>query len=161
MALIDMETVPVRTTSIYPAPFDGWMTGRRSLQLGRAGGLTQFGVNITILPPGARSSLRHWHLNEDEFVMVLEGELTLVTDAGEHLMRAGDCAAFPAGQPEGHTLVNRSAAEGRFLVVGTRAPHEVCTYTDVDLKVEMQGGEARFSRRDGTPYIPPQEEETA
>ncbi len=158
MPLIDMETVPVRTTSIYPAPYDGWMAGRRSLQLGRAGGLTQFGVNITVLQPGGRSSLRHWHLNEDEFLMVLEGELTLVTDSGEHAMRAGDCAAFPAGRPEGHTMVNRSTAEGRFLVVGTKAPHEVCTYTDVDLKIEMADGGVVVTRRDGSPYTPPQEE---
>ena len=116
-----------------------------------AGGLTQFGVNITILDPGARSSLRHWHLNEDEFVMVLDGELTLVTDSGEHLMRPGDCAAFPAGVAEGHTMVNRSDAEGRFLVVGSRAPHEVCTYTDVDLRLEMSKGRVHFTRRDGSP----------
>ena len=151
MGLIDRDTVPERTGSIYPAPFDGWMTGRRTQMLGRAGGLTQFGVNITILDPGARSSLRHWHLNEDEFLMVLQGELTLVTDSGEHLMRPGDCAAFPAGVAEGHTMVNRSDTEGRFLVVGSRAPHEVCTYTDVDLKVETKEGKARFTRRDGSP----------
>ena len=151
MALIDMDDVPVKTGSIYPAPYDGWMAGRRTLQLGRAGGLTQFGVNITILPPGGRSSLRHWHLNEDEFVMVLEGALVLVTDDGEHPMGPGDCAAFPAGRPVGHTMVNRSDAEARFLVVGSRAPREVCTYTDVDLRVEMAGGAARFTRRDGSP----------
>ena len=151
MPPIDPATVPVKTGSIYPPPFDGWMAGRRTLQLGRAGGLTQFGVNITILPPGGRSSLRHWHLHEDEFVMILDGTLTLVTDDGEHAMGPGDCAAFPAGDPVGHTMVNRSDAEARFLVVGSRAPHEVCTYTDVDLRVEMTGGTARFTRRDGSP----------
>jgi len=151
MGLIDLAKVPVSTRSSYPAPYDGWMEGRKTLQLGRAGGLTQFGVNITILPPGGRSSLRHWHLNEDEFLMVLEGELTLVTDSGEHLMRPGDCAAFPAGVSEGHTMANRSDAEGRFLVVGSRAPHEVCTYTDVDLKVETKQGRPHFTRRDGSP----------
>jgi uncharacterized cupin superfamily protein len=158
MALIDMEKVPVWTGSSYPPPYDGWMAGRRTLPVGRAGGLTQFGVNITILPPGGRSSLRHWHLNEDEFVMVLQGALTLVTDTAEHPMGPGDCAAFPAGVAEGHTMVNRSDVEGRFLVVGTRAQHEVCTYTDVDLKVEVAGDTRRFARRDGSPYIPPTEE---
>ena len=151
MPVIDLATIPARTASIYPPPYDAWMAGRRTLLLGRAGGLTQFGVNITILEPGARSSLRHWHLNEDEFVMVLEGTLTLVTDSGEHPMHPGDCAAFPAGVAEGHTMINRSDAEGRFLVVGSRAPHEVCTYTDVDLRVEMADGRAHFTRRDGSP----------
>ncbi len=154
MPLIDIDAVPEKTGSIYPAPYDGWMAGRRSLRLGQAGGLTQFGVNITILAPGARSSLRHWHLNEDEFVMVLAGALTLVTDTAEHAMGPGDCAAFPAGEAVGHTLVNRSDAEARFLVVGSRAAHEVCTYTDVDLRVEMRDGAARFTRRDGAPLPP-------
>ncbi len=157
MAVIDLTRVEAKTSSIYPAPYDSWMEGRRTLLLGRAGGLTQFSVNVTILRPGARSSLRHWHLNEDEFVMVLDGELTLVMDSGEHVMRAGDCAAFPAGVADGHTFVNRSAAEGRFLVVGSKAGQEVCTYTDVDLKVEIAGGTARFTRRDGTPYSPQEE----
>lgn len=157
MGVIDPSVVEAKTASIYPPPYDAWMAGRRTLLLGRAGGLTQFGVNVTILPPGARSSLRHWHRNEDEFVMVLDGDLTLVMDSGERVLRAGDCAAFPAGVADGHCLVNRSGAEGRFLVVGSRAPQEVCTYTDVDLKVEMSGGSARFTRRDGSPYIPHQE----
>ena len=157
MPLIDMDAVPEKTGSIYPAPWDGWMAGRRTRLVGRAGGLTQFGVNITVLPPGARSSLRHWHLNEDEFVMVLDGTLTLVTDGAEHAMGPGDCAAFPAGLAEGHTMVNRADVEGRFLVVGSRAAHEVCTYTDVDLRVELRDGTARFTRRDGTP-LPPEED---
>lgn len=156
MGVIDMDAVPVSTRSGYPAPYDGWMEGRRTLQLGRAGGLTQFGVNVTILPPGARSSLRHWHSDEDEFVMVLAGELTLVMDSGEHLLRAGDCAAFPAGVADGHTMVNRGPAEGRFLVVGTRAAHDICTYTDVDLRLERGAGAPRFTLRDGSPL--PQEE---
>ena len=159
MPLIDLDAVPETTASIYPAPWNGWMAGRRTKRLGHAGGLTQFGVNITTLAPGARSSLRHWHLHEDEFVMVLDGALTLVTDAGEHPMVPGDCAAFPAGAAVGHTMVNRSEAEARFLVVGSRAPAEVCTYTDVDLRVEMRCGEARFTRRDGSP-LPPEEDRT-
>ena len=158
MPLIDPATAPEKTASIYPPPWDSWMAGRRTLMLGRAGGLTQFGVNITILPPGGRSSLRHWHLNEDEFVMVLQGSLTLVTDTGEHPMNPGDCAAFPAGEAIGHTMLNSSDSEARFLVVGSRAAREVCTYTDVDLRVEMAPDQPpRFTRRDGSPLPPPED----
>ena len=155
MPKIDLATVPVRTGSIYPEPYATQMQGRSSLRLGQAGGLTQFGANLVILAPGARSSLRHWHRHEDEFVMVTQGECVLVQDAGETVMRAGDCAAFPAGDPDGHCLVNRSKAESRFLVVGTRAPSEVATYSDVDMMVVVEGGDARFTYKDGTPWAGP------
>ncbi len=155
MPKIDLATVPVRTGSIYPEPYAAQMRGRSSLRLGQAGGLTQFGANLVILAPGARSSLRHWHRHEDEFVMVTQGECVLVQDAGETVMRPGDCAAFPAGDPDGHCLVNRSKAEARFLVVGTRAPSEVVTYSDVDMMVVMEGGDARFTYKDGTPWAGP------
>jgi uncharacterized cupin superfamily protein len=155
MPKIDLAKVPVKTGSIYPEPYAAQMQGRSSLRLGQAGGLTQFGVNLVILAPGARSSLRHWHRHEDEFVMVTQGECVLVQDAGETLMQAGDCAAFPAGDPDGHCLVNRSKAEARFLVVGTRAPSEVVTYSDVDMMVVMEGGDARFTYKDGTPWAGP------
>jgi uncharacterized cupin superfamily protein len=151
MGVIDMTTVPVKTGSIYPAPFAAMMAGRSSLRLGDAGGLTQFGVNLVTLEPGALSSLRHWHAAEDEFVMVTEGECTLVMDAGETVMRPGDCAAFPAGVADGHHFVNRSAHPARFLVVGTRAAREVATYSDVDLMVTLEGGRATFTRKDGSP----------
>ncbi len=155
MPKIDLATVPVKTGSIYPEPYASQMQGRSSLRLGQAGGLTQFGANLVILAPGARSSLRHWHRHEDEFVMVTKGECVLVQDAGETLMQEGDCAAFLAGDPDGHCLVNRSKAEARFLVVGTKAPTEVATYSDVDLRVEMEGGNARFTYKDGTPWAGP------
>lgn len=155
MPKIDLATVPVRTGSIYPEPYAAQMRGRSSLRLGQAGGLTQFGANLVILAPGARSSLRHWHRHEDEFVMVTQGECVLVQDAGETVMRAGDCAAFRAGDPDGHCLVNRSKAEARFLVVGTRAPSEVVTYSDVDMMVVVEGGDARFTYKDGTPWAGP------
>ncbi|MCE2737275.1 MAG: cupin domain-containing protein [Rhodobacter sp.] len=155
MPKIDLATVPVRTGSIYPEPCAAQMRGRSSLRLGQAGGLTQFGANLVILAPGARSSLRHWHRHEDEFVMVTQGECVLVQDAGETVMRAGDCAAFRAGDPDGHCFVNRSKAEARFLVVGTRAPSEVVTYSDVDMMVVMEGGDARFTYKDGTPWAGP------
>ena len=87
--------------------------------------------------------------------MVTQGECVLVQDAGETVMRPGDCAAFPAGDRDGHCFVNRSKAEARFLVVGTRAASEVATYSDVDMMVEMEGGSARFTYKDGTPWDGP------
>ena len=155
MPVIDPARVPVKTGSIYPEPYASMMQGRSSLRLGDAGGLTQFGVNLVTLQPGALSSLRHWHLNEDEFVLVTEGECTLVQDAGETVLRPGDCAAFPAGDPDGHHFVNRSDQIARFLVVGTNAPHEVATYSDHDLRVEVSGGQARFTYKDGTDWTGP------
>ena len=155
MPKIDLAKVPVKTGSIYPEPYAAQMQGRSSLRLGQAGGLTQFGANLVILAPGARSSLRHWHRNEDEFVMVTEGECVLMQDAAETLMLPGDCAAFPAGDPDGHCFINRSSAEACFLVVGTKAPSEVATYSDVDMVVVMEGGSARFTYKDGTPWDGP------
>ncbi|MFN3577431.1 MAG: cupin domain-containing protein [Tabrizicola sp.] len=155
MPVIDLAKVPVRTGSIYPEPYASMMKGRSSLRLGDAGGLTQFGVNLVTLEPGALSSLRHWHLNEDEFVMVTEGECTLVQDAGETVMRPGDCAAFPAGSTDGHHFINRTGQVARFLVVGTRAAREVATYSDVDLRVEIEGGKARFTYKDGSDWTGP------
>lgn len=152
MPKIDMTKVPVKTGSIYPEPYAAMMAGRSSLRLGEAGGLTQFGANLVTLAPGAMSSLRHWHAQEDEFVMVTEGECILVEDAGETVMRAGDCAAFPAGRPDGHHFVNRSALPARFLVIGTRAAREVASYSDVDLRVEIEGGRARFTYGDGSDF---------
>ncbi|HMO06491.1 MAG TPA: cupin domain-containing protein [Paracoccaceae bacterium] len=155
MPVIDPAKVPVRTGSIYPAPYAAMMAGRSSLRLGDAAGLTQFGVNLVTLEPGALSSLRHWHLHEDEFVMVTDGECTLIDDDGEHVMRPGDCAAFPAGDANGHHFVNRTGAPARFLVVGTKAPHEVATYSDHDLMVTIEGAQAAFTRKDGTPHEEP------
>ena len=155
MPIIDKTKVPVKTGSIYPAPYAAMMAGRSSLRLGEAGGLTQFGVNLVTLQPGALSSLRHWHMAEDEFVMVTAGECVLVQDAGEVVMRAGDCAAFPANVPDGHHFINRSPAPVSFLVVGSKARREVATYSDVDLRVEMAEGKARFTYKDGSDWVGP------
>jgi uncharacterized cupin superfamily protein len=151
MGVIDQSRAPVKTGSIYPEPWAAMMAGRSSVRLGEAGGLTQYGVNLVRLEPGALSSLRHWHEQEDEFVWIVSGELTLVQDAGETVMRPGDCAAFPAGVPDGHHFVNRTAEPASFLVVGTKAPVEVAHYADEDLKVRVADGRAEFTRRDGTP----------
>ena len=155
MPVIDKSKCPVKTGSIYPEPYASQMAGRSSLRLGDAGGLTQFGANEVILQPGAMSSLRHWHEREDEFVVILSGECTLVQDEGETVMRPGDCAAFPAGDTNGHHFINRSGAEARFLVVGSRAPREVAHYSDVDFRIEMEGGKARFTYRDGSDWTGP------
>jgi uncharacterized cupin superfamily protein len=155
---IDLAKVPVRTSTIYPPPYDAEVAGRSSLRLGDAGGLTQFGVNLVILQPGAKSSMRHWHLHEDEFVMMTEGTCIMLTDAGETPMHPGDCAAFPAGVPDGHCFENRSGQVAKFLVIGTRAPHEVATYSDIDLMVQVSPGEkgrADFTYKDGTPWKGP------
>ena len=155
MPLIDQSKLTPRTGSIYPSPYAGMMAGRSSLRLGEAGGLTQFGANLVTLQPGALSSLRHWHRHEDEFVMVTEGECVLVQDAGEVVMRAGDCAAFPAGNPDGHHFINRSGALAKFLVVGTKAAAEVASYCDHDFVVHQGGGTSRFTYRDGSDWDGP------
>ena len=155
MPKLDLAKVPVKSGTIYPAPYAAEVAGRSSLRLGDAGGLTQFGVNIVILAPGAKSSLRHWHLHEDEFVMVTQGACTMMQDAGPTIMQVGDCAAFPAGVPDGHCFVNHTDTEARFLVVGTKAPAEVATYSDVDFMAHLGGGAARFTYKDGTDWLGP------
>ena len=155
MPKLDLPRIPVRTGTIYRPPYDAYVAGRSSQRLGEAGGLTQFGANLVTLQPGAKSSLRHWHLHEDEFVMVTKGECTLVQDGGPVLMQTGDCAAFPAGDPDGHQFINHTNAIAEFLVIGTRAPFEVATYSDVDLRVELTPGEhgtARFTYKDGNDW---------
>lgn len=155
MPIIDQSNLPVRTGSIYPEPYAAMVAGRSSIRLGDAGGLTQIGANLVTLQPGALSSLRHWHLNEDEFVMVTEGECTLVQNAGPTVMQTGDCAAFPAGDPDGHHFINHTDRVARFLVIGTRAKTEVATYSDVDFRVEQGGGTNTFTYRNGTPWAGP------
>lgn len=113
-------------------PVDGSSDPHRTLWISEAGGLTQFGAFVEILPPGSRSSLKHWHSAEDEMVYVLEGEVTLLEGETETILRAGDAATFRAGEPVGHCLENRSAAVTRCLVVGTRAPVDEITYPDHD-----------------------------
>jgi uncharacterized cupin superfamily protein len=157
MPKIDINAAPLKTGSIYPEPYASQMAGRASRRLGQAAGLTQFGVNIVYLEPGAPASLRHWHLQEDEFAMVLTGELVLVEDDGETVMRPGDCAAWKAGVPNAHRFVNRTQTTASFLVVGSKAPEEVATYGDVDMQVHIAGGEARFTYHDGSEWSGPRD----
>lgn len=155
MPKIDLAKVPVKTGSIYPAPYAELMAGRSSLRLGDAGGLAQFGVNLVTLEPGALASLRHWHLKEDEFAIVLEGDLTLIEDGGETAMHPGDCAAWKAGVANGHHFVNRSDRPARFLVIGSKIADEIASYSDVDMKVHMNAGKPRFTYRDDTEWMGP------
>jgi uncharacterized cupin superfamily protein len=150
MSRLDLSIIPVLTGTGYPEAFAEAVSGRSRQALGDAGGITQFGVNLVELQPGAASSQRHWHSHEDEFVMVVSGELTLITDEGETLMRAGDCAAFPAGRPNGHHLVNRGWGIALFLAVGSRIENDKASYPDIDLLHD--GATDSYTRRDGTPY---------
>lgn len=150
MPKIDLSAVPVRKGSGYPAPFDQPCAGRTRRRLGDAGGLTDFGINLMTLPPGGWSSQRHWHSHEDEFVTVLEGELTLVEDGGETLLKAGDCATFAKNSGNGHHLINRSSTTVLYLEVGSRNPDDVITCSDIDMMSPSSDG--RFLHKDGRPY---------
>jgi uncharacterized cupin superfamily protein len=130
MPKIEIAAAPSQKGSNYPPPYDAPFREQVRRRLGDAGALTQFGVNLLILPPGVWGSHRHWHSHEDEFVWVLEGEVVLVTDAGAETLRAGDCAAFPAGVPNGHQLKNLSDHEARVLEIGTRNPDDLTEYPD-------------------------------
>jgi uncharacterized cupin superfamily protein len=134
--------------TLYPSPYDVPCRPRERTKLGDAAGLSQFGVNLLRLPPGAWSSQRHWHTREDEFVYVLSGEVVLVTDGGEEVLRAADAAGFPAGDTNGHCLQNRSNADALVLEIGTRVPGETAYYSDIDMVARSDG----YTHRDGTPY---------
>jgi uncharacterized cupin superfamily protein len=131
-------------------PYDAACALRARQKLGDAASLSDFGVNLLRLPPGTWSSQRHWHSHEDEFVFVLEGELALVTNAGEEILRAGDCAGFKAGVNDGHHLQNRSDRDALVLEVGSRKEADDETdYSDIDMRAPKTGG---YVRRDGSPY---------
>ena len=154
MPKLDLTKVPVREGSSYPAPFAAPCRERSVQKVGDAGGLTQFGASIVRVPPGSWSSQRHWHSHEDELVYVIAGELVLVTDAGETILRAGDVATFPAGVRDGHHLQNRAAAAAVFLVVGTRDDEDWGEYPDIDLAFTRgrYTGQGRYTHKDGTAY---------
>jgi uncharacterized cupin superfamily protein len=152
-AAIDPMTLTSRTGSGYPEPFAAICKDREKRALGNAFGLDQFGVNLTRLGPGAASAQRHWHSHEDELVYVLEGEVVLVSDAGEQVMTAGMCAGFKAGVPDGHQIVNRSDRDAVFLEIGTRATEGGADYPDIDMIVRRSDdGKWRYLHKDGTPY---------
>jgi len=149
---IDAAGVEAIVGTLYPSPYDEPCRARERRRLGDAAGLTQYGVNLLRLPPGAWSSQRHWHTKQDEFIYVLKGEVTLVTDAGAEVLRVGDCAGFTAGDTNGHCLQNRSAADAEVLEVGTRLADDAAYYSDIDMVAPAGGKPAAYTRRDGTPY---------
>lgn len=154
MPVIDRSKVPEQVGSRYPSPHDAPCRERRVRRLGEAGGLRRLGVSECLLPPGAWSSQRHWHAEEDEFLWVLEGEVVLVTDEGERVLRAGDCAAFPAGERNGHCLQNRSQAPARVLAMSNRSDADWGEYPDLDLvfTAGRYSGRGGYRHKDGTPY---------
>ena len=150
---IDPETVEARTGTNYPDEFAGPVKDREKRALGDALGLGQFGVNLVRLKPGVMSSQRHWHSHEDEFVIVLEGELALVTDGGEQVLGPGMAAGFPAGSGDGHHLINRSGRDAVYLEVGARdEANDDVDYSDIDLIRRKKDGARVFFHKDGTPY---------
>jgi uncharacterized cupin superfamily protein len=147
---IDLSTAPRRDGTLYPPPFDEPCRARRRVRVGDAAGLTQFGVNLCTLPPGAWSSQRHWHTKEDELIQVVSGEVVLVTDEGEEVLRAGDWAGFKAGEANGHSFQNRSSAPVVLLEIGSRIAGDEAFYPDIDLRTVA--GRPEYAHRDGTPY---------
>ncbi len=148
----DPMQLPGRRTTIYPKPLDEGFEGRTKRALTDPLGLTQFGINLTTLEPGAQSSHRHYHMAEDEMIYMVSGEVVLVTDDGEQVLKASMAAGFPAGQKNGHHLVNRSAAPATYLEIGTRSPNEDVTYSDVDLRGEKRAFAYQFFKKNGGRY---------
>src|ERR1700749_177808 len=134
MPKIDVAAVPKRKSTGYPPEFNAPSVDRIRQRLGDAGGLKDFGVNLMHLPPGNWSSQRHWHSHEDEFVLILEGEVVLIEDDGETILRAGDCPAFPKNSGNGHHLINRSDRVAIYLEAGSRSPDDMTTCSDVDMQ---------------------------
>ena len=149
MPKLDLDSIEQTNRTGYPPPLNAPVAGRNYRKIGEALGLQDFGVSEATLKPGAWSSQRHWHEDEDELVVMIEGEAVLIEEAGETIMRAGDIAVFPKGVPNGHHLINRSAARCRFVAVG-RVARSDCHYPDVDL--HLDGASQQYVHKDGTPY---------
>jgi uncharacterized cupin superfamily protein len=152
MPKIDIAKVPVDSRTNYPEPFNRAVEGRLRRRLGNAAGLDQFGVNLTTLKPGSATALRHWHEKEDELVYILEGEVVLIEDAGETLLKRGDAAGFKADVRNGHHLVNKSKSDAVLLEIGTRSKNERAEYADIDMQVIRDESGFRYLHKDGKPY---------
>lgn len=148
----DTNAVEQRRGTIYPPALAAGFDNRIKRFMTDALGLTQFGINMTTIEPGAQSSHRHWHVKEDECVYMLSGEAWLVTETGDTLLTAGMAAGFPAGEANAHHLVNRSQAPATYLEIGTRSPDETVTYADVDLKMVKSGGPYKMMHKSGEAY---------
>lgn len=151
MPKLDVDKCPADSSTGYPPPYDKDVQGRSRKRLARQAGLTQFGVNLCTLKPGAASSHQHWHESEDEFVYVLSGEVVLREGGDEHILRAGDAAGWKAGIQVGHCLINRSVSNAVFIEVGTRALVERAHYSEIDMKAERDERGGRFMKRNGDP----------
>ncbi|HTF15109.1 MAG TPA: cupin domain-containing protein [Burkholderiales bacterium] len=149
---LDPAQVSEQSTTGYPEPYKSRVAGRHKRRLGDHAGLRNFGVNLTRLDPGAESSMRHWHTKQDEFIYVLEGEVTLVTDAGRQKLTSGMAAGFPGGKADGHQLVNETTKPVLYLEIGDRTPGDGAAYTDVDLAARLVDGKWVFTHKDGSPY---------
>jgi uncharacterized cupin superfamily protein len=152
MPKIDISAIEEASGTGYPPPFDAIVEGRSRKRLGNAGGLTQFGVNLCRLAPGAGSSQRHWHEEADELVFMLEGEAVLIENEGETVLKPGDAATFKAGVANGHHIVNRSNRDALFLEIGTRSRDGRAEYSDIDMQAVIENGVTRYLHQDGTPY---------
>jgi uncharacterized cupin superfamily protein len=154
MPKIDIDKLPAESVTNYPDPFWQPLEGRSRKRLGNAVGLSQFGVNLATLRPGAWSSQRHWHRNEDEFVYVLSGELVLCENHSETVLKAGDAAGWKADGKNGHCLINRTQRDAVYLEVGTRVVNDTVVYSDIDMRLERDKNGARYLHKDGAPYPP-------
>ncbi len=152
MPKIELESIVPNSGSSYPEPFRDLASKKSWLELGKAAGLNQFGVSLMTIESGGISSQRHWHECEDEFLLMLSGELVLVEEDGETIMHSGDMAGFKAGVANGHHMVNRSTADAKFLVVGTSATNDVCHYPEIDLRFETDENGERFVNKAGDLY---------
>ena len=153
MPKIDIDKLETNNRTGYPPHYRGVVEGRSRKRLGNAVGLTQFGVNLCTLKPGAQTSQRHWHQNEDEFVYVLSGEVVLHEDSGETVLKAGDAAGWKAGTPNGHTIINRSERDALVLEVGTRDPKsDRVEYPDIDMLFVRDGTKLSYTRKNGEPF---------
>jgi len=150
---IDPKAIAPRIgITAYPEKFRGPVLGRERRALGDVAGIKSFGVNLTTIPPGGWSAHRHWHAREDEFIFIVEGELVLITDAGEQVLGPGMAAGFAANSGDGHHLVNRSDKPATYLEVGGRDPQEVVTYPDIDMMVQPTPQGRKFTNKKGEPY---------
>lgn len=150
--IINPDRVPESYGSNYPEQFKHLVAGRSKKRLGNAASLTNFGVNLVELAPGSASALRHWHEKQDEFIYVLSGEITLITNAGEEILTSGMAAGFAAGVANGHCLINRSSNRATYLEIGDRTPNEKVSYPDDDLVAEYSANGWIFTHQDGNCY---------
>ena len=145
---LDPMTVDANLTTIYPEEFKAMCIGREERKIGDVLGLINIGVNLVTLKPGEASAQRNWHSHSDEFVYILEGEVTLITDTGEQVLGAGMVAGFPANDADGHHLVNKTESDVLYLEIGDRPPKDDVDYPDIDMLLR----DGKLVHKDGTPY---------